>query len=235
MSLKFIPVAFVTLLSASTLAAKERDVSARIDPVSLRSCYETAHSDLNLPDLRTRIGTWNGVRLVCHNGLGPSYSFTFTLRDDKSYEYEWVKFRRTDDGWTSEKSGEGLMAAADSAGITALLESEAFGKLPTATLPNSVGWPYMYFLEAVTDGSYKAIYRDNPRSNWSARRLTEFNRLVRKIVRATGIDGITIALPDEPHRARNKQDDGNDRGRSANTEKTRDEKKSEPQQEERPQ
>ena len=88
MSLKFIPVAFVTLLSASTLAAKERDVSARIDPVSLRSCYETAHSDLNLPDLRTRIGTWNGVRLVCHNGLGPSYSFTFTLRDDKSYEYE---------------------------------------------------------------------------------------------------------------------------------------------------
>lgn len=185
------------LASPETAPSQERDLAERVEPFGLRRLYEFAHKQLKLPDLRTRVGEWNGVRLLCLNERRPSYAITFTRTSAESFAFRWKKVELKG-VWTETATGEGKVTPEIASRLTTILESTSFKELPTATQPVSVGWPYFYLIESVRDGTYQALIRESPGLQWEARKLEQFNRLAREMVIAAGLESEQIQLPPEP-------------------------------------
>ena len=186
-----------SLILATIAGGADRDLSARIEPLQLKRYLNILHERLRLPDVRTWVGTWNGVRLVCLNDRFASFSFTFTRKNGERYDFEWKKIESGEGGQTAS-SGDGVTTADVARALDDLLASKGFRNNPTATLPVAVGHPYVYIVEAVHDGEYQAIYRDMPRASWRERKLVEFNRVARIIVNTAGVAGEEVTLPSEP-------------------------------------
>lgn len=185
------------LASPATAPSQERDLAERVEPFGLRRHYEFAHGQLKLPDLRTRVGEWHGVRLLCLNERRPSYAITFTRTSAESFAFHWKKIELKG-VWTGTATGKGKATPEIAATLTAILESTSFKEMPTETQPVSVGWPYVYLIESVRDGTYQALIRESPGVEWKARELEQFNRLAREMVIAAGLESEQIQLPPEP-------------------------------------
>ena len=192
----------VTSIAAAIICASvatAQDLSESVSPGLLPHLYELAFDELEIQDFRVRIGEFTGVRLLCLNERSPSYTFTIVeSRKKKRGEprvVEWTEIGKSESRQKVRRVGEQQLVTEDWEEIEAVLRSKEFQNLPCATMPVAVGHPYVFLVEVFGEGSYRALYRDQP--NWQSdeRRLKMFNLLAERLIASSKITDLHRHFP----------------------------------------
>ncbi len=152
-------------------------LSEGVPPVATQRLYDLAFKKLGIVDLRTSIGEFQGIRLMCLNERATSYTF-FLRKTREGFTFEWSELRPAGGHIRApvavkEDTGESILALGGKA---------EFMALPAATRPVAVGRPYYFVFETFEFNSYRMIYRDAVYSLPEERGLRSFLRLAKELI-----------------------------------------------------